>query len=128
MTSPQIAPAYEAITEDHVRQALRDASIRQLATALDPGAFKGDHGPDGFACPDCSAWAAVILDDWRWTCTWCTTHPATTVSGQSTRLGLASRVADRYDACLRLVHAIAGPGVLRTPRRARSAAGGRLVA
>ena len=111
----RIAPS-TTVTEKQVVAALGSASIRQLAAALDPGAFKGEHGRDGFTCPDCDSWSARILDGWRWECVGsCTDLSAffqpsppkrTTTAGQRTRLGLAHRVADRFDACVRLVELV----------------------
>lgn len=111
-----IAPAYEAITEAHVLDCLREATIRQLAAALDAGAFRGDNTPDRFRCPDCgTASSASLIDDWRWTCTWCPAG-STTTSGQRTRLALRRAVSESYDASLRLVHDVAGPGVRKVGR------------
>ena len=115
MSSTPIAPAYQSITEDDVLRCLRDADIRQLARALDPGAFKGDNGPDNFRCPSCKApTAAQALDSFRWACTWCGPND-TTVSDQWTRLALRRMVGDSYEASLRLVHDVAGPGVRQVP-------------
>lgn len=119
MTATPIAPAHEAITEDHVLQALSDATIRQLARAIDPGAFRGDNDPDRFRCPQCgSPGCAAVIDGWRWSCTWCS-GTDTTTGGQSTRLALRRHVAESYEASLRLVHDVAGPG-LRTVPEGRS--------
>lgn len=114
-SSIAIAPAYNEITEGHVLEALRDATIRQLATALDPGAFRGDNTPDRFRCPQCgSPGCASVIDAWRWSCTWCD-GADTTTGGQSTRLALRSAVAHSYEASLRLVHDVAGPGLRTVP-------------
>lgn len=116
MTTP-IAPAYPDVSEADVLAALEGASIRDLATALDPGAFRGDHGRDGFICPDCGGWTAVVLDVFRWECLgecagsvpWFAPTPArSTVSGQRTRLALRRHVAESYPASLRLVELTRG--------------------
>lgn len=105
-TDPQVAPAYETVTESMVLRALKQATIRDLARALDPGAFKGDHGHDGFTCPRCHRYSAVVIDAFRWCCSWCSRDVGTTTGGQLTRLALRRHVADRYDASLRLVQSV----------------------
>lgn len=115
---PTVAPAYEQITESMVLRALEEATIRQLAAALDPGAFRGDHGSDGFTCPECHRYTAEVIDEWRWCCSWCPRHVGTTVAGQLTRLALRRHVADRYDASLRLVQTVLSPrAVPSQPKR-----------
>lgn len=101
--NPIIAPAYPDITEGDVRTALEQADIRSLAAALVPGAFLGDWAPDKFRCPDCGAGPAVIIDNFRWQCLWCPESRPTTTAGQRTKFGLRARVADDFQACLRLV-------------------------
>ena len=114
MSDPRIAPAYDEIRESHVVEALEQATIRQLARALDPGAFRGDHGTDGFRCPDCRHWNAEVLDDFRWTCPYCPGDWTTTTSTQRTKLGLRRRVEDSYEACLRLVVDVIDPRTMPT--------------
>lgn len=104
-----IAPAYPKVTEADVLAAIDRASIRQLAQALDGGAFQGQHGRDGFRCPDAGHWSAKILDAWRWECAQCAGQLFTTTSGHRTRLALARHVADRFEACVSLVR-IVGKG------------------
>lgn len=99
MTAQPFTPT-TTITEADVVRAIKTASIRQLANALDEGAFLRDHGPDGFICPDCGRWAAEVVDPCRWMCDACGRH--------STRLALRNRVADDAFACLRLVRTILG--------------------
>lgn len=104
--SPRVAPSVD-VTEAEVLDALRKASIRQLAKALDDGAFRGrTHGKTGFRCPRCHEWSARIISDWRWHCSQCPGSPyseGTTVEGQGTRLGLRAAVAADYGASVRLV-------------------------
>lgn len=99
------------VTETDVVAALESATLRQLATALDPGAFQGDHGPDGFTCPDCHRWTAEVLDTFRWVCRACQDdramagpwQPSSTTSDQRTRLALVYAVGSSYLAASRLV-------------------------
>lgn len=123
MSDPIISPAYDEVHESDVVAALEAATLRQLASALDPGAFRGDHRSDGFRCPDCGFWNAVVLDDFRWTCPQCPDDWTSTVSAQRTKLALRAHVARRYDACLRLVVDVVDPRAIPDVKRttARSA-------
>jgi hypothetical protein len=103
--TPREQPAETAdIGEAQVLAALAVATLRDLARALDPGAFRGDHGPHGFTCPDCGRWSAEVIDAWRWRCP-CGPH-GTTTSDQRTKLALRSAVAVSYDASRRLVETL----------------------
>lgn len=126
-SDPVIAPAHQSITESMVVQALDAATIRQLAVALDPGAFKADHGSDGFRCPDCGTWSAVIIDAWRWTCRWCVQTRESTTGGQRTRLALRARVGESYEACVRLVQEASGPSLRPVPSTSHATTGGRVL-
>ena len=77
--------AYPNLRERDVLAAITDADLRHLARALDPGAFQGDHGPNGFTCPTCARWTAEVVSDVLWHC-----HPC---GHTGTRYELAHRVA-----------------------------------
>lgn len=126
MTDPIISPAYNDIRESDVVQALEQASLRELARALDPGAFRGDHKDDGFRCPDCGFWNAVVLDEFRWTCPWCPgVDRTTTTSSQRTKIALRARVADNYEACLRLVVDVIDPRTMPNVKKTDPRTAGR---
>ena len=76
--------AHPALTEMDVRDRVMAASIRQLARAIDPGAFHGDHGTTGFVCPRCERWAAEVTSASLWYCAAC--------RHTGTRFGLAQIV------------------------------------
>ena len=76
--------AHPALTETDVRDRVMAATIRELARAIDPGAFHGDHGTAGFACPRCEQWAAEITSASLWYCAAC--------EHTGTRFGLAQLV------------------------------------
>ena len=73
------------LLERDVLAAATDADLRTLVRALDPGAFRGDHGPDGFTCPTCGQWAAEVCSEVLWHCAPC--------GHVGTRYELAHRVA-----------------------------------
>lgn len=109
-SSQRVAPAVD-VTEAEVLDALRKASIHELARALDGGAFKGSHGGSGFTCPRCHEWSARVIDSWRWECSGGCSSPAgrrTNVEGQGTRLGLRAAVAEDYYASVELVKMLRG--------------------
>ncbi len=100
-----IAPAHPGVSEVDAMKAAQAADIRTLARALDPGAFQGDHGLDGFVCPKCGRWSAEIIDPWRWCCReGCPSFgPSTTTSRHRTRIELRDLVAHNYEATVRLL-------------------------
>ena len=63
--------AFPTLREHDVLAAIRDADLRTLARALDPGAFGGDHGPNGFRCPTCAGWSAEVCSEVLWRCEPC---------------------------------------------------------
>ena len=73
------------LRERDVLAAATDADLRILVRALDPGAFRNDHGPDGFTCPTCSRWTAEVCSEVLWRCEAC--------GHVGTRYELAHRVA-----------------------------------
>lgn len=81
-------------TEAEVFATIDQADIRTLVTALCTGAFQGDFGDNGFACPRCGAWSAEVLSTCRWFCVSCGAH--------STILELKRRVSEDVYAALRL--------------------------
>jgi len=86
--------AFPDLDEATVRHSVTEASIRDLARALDAGAFHGDHGNDGFVCPRCGMWSAEITSPSLWYCSMC---PHT-----GTRLGLVQIVLADAIACVAL--------------------------
>jgi hypothetical protein len=85
---------YPNLPERDVLAAITTADARHLAGALDPGAFRGDHDPNGFTCPRCRFFHAEITGPCIWWCPMC--------DRAGTRYELAHYVACDATAAVRL--------------------------
>ena len=93
---------YPTVRERDVLAAITDAPIRTLVRSFDEGAFRNDHGPNGFVCPRCGAWRAEVTTPALWWCAVC--------DRPGTRYELAHLVACDPFASVRLAQLV---GVLR---------------
>ena len=85
---------YPNLDERAVLSAVTNADITTLVRALDEGAFRNDHGSDGFRCPRCGSWSAEVVGAALWFCSAC--------DEPGTRYELAHRVACDAFAAVRL--------------------------
>jgi hypothetical protein len=86
--------AYPGLTEGTVRERVTASGIGPLVRALDPGAFRGDHGNSRFTCPHCSSWRAEVTSPSLWYCEGC--------DHAGTRFGLVQLVLADAFAAIRL--------------------------
>lgn len=85
---------FPTLDERQVLAAISNADIRTLVRALDEGAFRNDHGADGFRCVRCDGWSAEVVSAALWWCRVC--------DRPGTRYELAHRVACDPFAAVRL--------------------------
>ena len=86
--------AFRDVDERQVLGAITAASLRDLARALDEGAFRGDRAPDRFVCPRCERGRAEVVSEALWFCATC--------DEPGTRYHLAHEVACDAFASIRL--------------------------